>query len=226
MEASAWFIKNTDFSEGLNADDKAIFMKICPEKRYRKGDFVFRVGDAATDLHVIAKGQVKLVTITSTGNERILAICGPDDFIGEAFLKANSSYRVDAIALTEVVTCPINRLQFQEMARHAPHFVTNFAEVLASHLFTCREMLSTAYDPIKTRVVKALLDLTRRFGKPLQDGWYKLETELRHEELASLTSSTRVSVTMAFAELRDQGFIEGTRGQYMLNVIALSSFEE
>lgn len=200
-------------------------MEICPEKRYKRGQLIFRMGDPATDLHIIASGQIKLVSNSAGGQERILAICGDDDFIGEAFLK-DSVYRVEAVALTDVRTCPMNKQQFHELARRSPNFVTNFAEVLASHLFICREMLSSAYDPVKVRVVKTLLDLTRRFGQPLKDGWYKLHTELRHDEIASLTSATRVSVTMAFAELRERGFVEGTRGQYLINVPALRDSQE
>jgi len=222
-----WYVKNTAFSERISADDKSTFRRICPDKTFAKGSAVFRAGDAATSLHVIAKGQVKLVTSTASGNERILAICGPDDFIGEAFLQQESHYRVDAVALTDVMTCPMSREQFMRLALNAPTFVLSFAEILAGNLFQCREQLSNAYDPVRVRMVKVLLEQTQRFGRPLGEaGWFELVTELKHEDIAALISATRVSVSMALAELRDEGFVVGTRGHYRLNVPALTSSVE
>ncbi len=216
-----WFVRNTEFSERLDLRDRQMFMRVCPEKRYPRGEAIFRVGDPATSLHIIAEGQVKLVTAAPGGHERILAICGPDDFIGEAFLREAQVYRVDAVALTSAVTCPMSREQFLELALRAPTFTLSFAEILASHLFGCREQLSYAYDPIKQRLVRTLLEQAERFGRPLGGGWCELRTELRHEELASMVSATRVSVSTAFAELRTHGFVEGSRGLYRIHVPSL-----
>lgn len=222
-----WFIRDTAFSKRLSPEDLAIFLQVCPDKRYRKGDVIFYAGDPATDMHIVAAGQVKLVSQAMSGSERILAICGPDDFIGEAFLTEEERYRVDAIALTETMTCPVSRKQFLQVSRQAPGFALSFAEILASHLFYCRQQLSDAFDPVKVRLIKALLDMAGRFGKP-HDGsdWLDLQIDLKHEDLASLVSATRVSVTMAFTELREEGLVKGSRGRYLLNIPALASLSD
>jgi CRP/FNR family cyclic AMP-dependent transcriptional regulator len=174
-------------------------------------------------LHIIAGGQVKLVSQTACGSERILASCGPDDFIGEAFLTDEERYRADAVALTETATCPVSCNQFLEMSRQTPRFALSFAEILASHLFYCRQQLSDAFDPVKVRLAKSLLDMAGRFGEPLEGGdWFDLRLDLKHEELAFLVSATRVSVTMAFTELCDEGLVRGSRGHYLLNIPALA----
>ncbi len=41
------------------------------------------------------------------------------------------------------------------------------------------------------------------------------------DKMASMISATRVSVSMAIAELRNDGVLEGTRGEYRLNEPAL-----
>ncbi len=150
-----WFVRDAELSERLDLCDRQVFMRVCPEKRYARGEAIFRVGDPATSLHVIAEGQVKLVTAAPGGHERILAICGPNDFIGEAFLQEAQVYRVDAVALTSAITCPMSREQFLELALRAPTFTLSFAEILANHLFRSREQLSSTYDPIKQRLVRA-----------------------------------------------------------------------
>ena len=218
-----WFVRDTGFSERVDPRDRRVFMRVCPERLYARGEMIFRMGDPATSLHVIAEGQVKLVTAAPGGNERIVAICGPDDFIGEAFLGEAQHHRVDAVALTRVVSCPMNREQFLELALRAPTFTLSFAEILAGQLYNCREQLSYAFDPVKQRLVRVLLEQAERFGVASGDGCCNLETELRHDELASMVSATRVSVSTAFAELRARGFLEGSRGRYRLHLPSLQN---
>lgn len=217
-----WYVKDTAFAQRVSDEDMAVFMRVCPDKRFKKGDTIFFAGDTATSLHVLAQGQVKLVTTTASGSERILAILGPNDLFGEAFLSGSARYRADAVALTDAITCPLSRGQFTELALKAPTFVLTFAEILASHLFDCREQLSSSYAPVRARVAKVLLEQASRFGVAESEGWLRLSTELKHEELASMITATRVSVSMAIAELRDEGLLEGTRGEYRLNAAALS----
>jgi len=220
-----WLVKNTAFSEKVSPHDMSVFRRICPDRKYEKGEAVFHAGDRATAVHVVASGQIKLVMPTASGNERILAICGPNDFIGEAFLSENARYRVDAVALTDAMTCPVSRDQFLQMSLHAPNLALTFCEILASHLFHCRDQLSSSYAPVKVRVIKVLLEQAERFGEPKQHGWVELSTELKHEEIASMISATRVSVSMAVADLRNDGVLEGTRGEYLLNVPALRDLQ-
>lgn len=219
-------LRNTRFSQVVNQEDLAVFMRVCPERPYAKGSTLFRAGDPALDMHVIARGQVKVLVPTPEGEERILAICGPDDFIGEAFVGAGATYRAEAVALTDVVTCPVSRDQYLQLSLKAPGFVLGFTEILADHLFDCRQQLASGYDAVIVRVAKVLLDQAGRFGQRGEDGWYELETNLKHEDIASMVSATRVSVSMGVAELREQGLVVGSRGVYRIHVPALTAMVE
>jgi CRP-like cAMP-binding protein len=221
-----WFVKHTGFGSRLSKADFAIFLEVCPDRSYRKGEVIFRAGDGASHLHIVAQGQVKLVAPTASGNERILTVCGPQDFMGEAFLAEDARYGADAVALSDAITCPVSREQFLELAQRAPKVTLVFAEVLTSQLFYCREQLSGSYAPVKMRVIKTLIDQTIRFGQPLAKGWYELHTELKHEEIAAMITATRVSVSMAIAELRQEGAVKGTRGHYHLNLPLLEDLAE
>jgi CRP/FNR family cyclic AMP-dependent transcriptional regulator len=155
MTQSPWYLQETDFSGRMDSSDMALFMRICPEHRFDQGETIFRDGDSASHLHVIARGQVKLSVPTPNGQERILAVLGPDDFLGEAFVFSAERYRGDAVALTGVVTCPMNRDQFLQMSLQAPDFAVTFASILASGLFQCRDQLGRTYDSLRLRCNRA-----------------------------------------------------------------------
>lgn len=218
-----WFIRDTGWLQRMTDEDMMLFMRICPERRYHKGEFLYRAGDPAVALHIIVCGQVKLTAPTASGHERILVVCGPQDFIGSAFVAEDAFHQGDAVALTEAITCPVTREQFRQVALHSPHTVLTFTEIMASQLAYCREQLSDYYSPIKTRVIKVLLEQARRFGQPAGDGHVRLRTELKHGELAAMVSGTRVSVSTAIGELRREDALAGSRGDYLLDVAALEA---
>ncbi len=225
MRAPVWYAQDTRFSELMPGPALGEFMRVCPERPFGRGEHLFREGEPATHLHVIAHGQVKLVNFTPAGHERVIAVVGPDDFIGEAFVIGTEHYQLDAVAITDVSSCPMNRDQFAQLALHAPAFTVRFAEILATSLVRCRELLSHSLDPVKRRVAKVLLDQARRFGEPEPGGdVVSLETELRHEEIASLASATRVSASTAIAELRELGIVEGSRGSYRVSLAGLEAY--
>jgi CRP/FNR family transcriptional regulator, cyclic AMP receptor protein len=227
MHEKAWFAKGTGFKTVMGGDTMREFMRVCPERPYERGDYLFHQGESATNLHVIASGQVKLVVPTATGHERVIAVVGPEDMIGEAFVLDEPVYRVDAVAITPARSCPMNQEQFRQLSLHAPDFPLRFSTILATSLIRCREALGHAFDPVKIRIAKVLLDQAQRFGEgDERRGVVALRTALRHDEIASLASATRVSASLAIAELREIGLLEGTRGHYRLDVEGLAAYVE
>ena len=221
-----WFIKDTKLLQKLKPADLERVRRICPLNTYPRGRAIFRTNEPATHMHIIVDGQVKLARATVKGSERIFALCGRDDFIGEAFLPAESAYRADAIALSEVHTCPVSREQFLQLQTEVPQFALTFTEILVARLLYCREQFINAHEPIRNRIVRLLIEQTQRSGHALKDGWFELKAKLSHEDIASMIGATRVSVTVTVADLRERGLVDGTRGEYRLNLPALQSFIE
>jgi CRP/FNR family transcriptional regulator, cyclic AMP receptor protein len=223
----AWIARDTHFKDVMQGDALMEFMRVCPERPFERGDFLFRQGEPATHLHVIAAGQVKLSVPTATGHERVVAVVGPDDMIGEAFVIDEPVYRVDAVALTRVASCPMDQQQFLKLTLNAPDFVLRFSNLLATSLVHCREVLTHTFDPVKVRIAKVLLDQAQQFGTADdEDGVVSLRTGLRHEDIASLASATRVSASMAIAEMREIGLVDGSRGRYRIHLDGLRDYVE
>ena len=69
-------------------------------------------------------------------------------------------------------------------------------------------------------MTRAFLRLCQRFGHPSDsnsDG-IKLPLALTHEDIASLTGSSRVTITRILGELRSIGALSGTRGVYIVTL--------
>lgn len=222
--SKVWVMPDTNWSSSLQPDEMREMGTICPPKPYRKGEIIFHQGDPAESLFIVLEGNVKLSMAGSTGRDRVIAICGPDDFFGESFLGGSSEQHAQAVCLAEkTVVCPISRPQFLEVSQRIPSVALLFAKVLVARVQSLETQLELMASPAQARLGRCLLLLAKRFGNEVKPGLVQLNIGLKHEDLASLAATTRVSATQALSAWRVQGLIDGTRGEYQIRVQA---FEE
>lgn len=222
--ANVWLVHDTDLMRRLTPADREVLQRVCPYRTYRKGEALYRRGERATYLHIVVEGYVQLVVPAPGLQEQVLATVGPHSFAGELFTQEHARYTADAVAISDrVVSCPVSREDYLQLAFRAPHFVLSFTEVLASHLANCHAQLGLTALPLKARVIYALLAEAQRSGQPGEAGWVHLNREFKQEELAAQVSSARVSVTRVMSELRSAGLVTGQRGRYRVNLEGLEA---
>jgi CRP/FNR family transcriptional regulator, cyclic AMP receptor protein len=211
-------IAETGWSTALRPDDMREMAAICPPRPYRKGECIYRPGDPAESLFIVLEGNVKLSMMGPTGRDRVVAVCGPDDFFGESFLSGHDAQHAEAVCLAErTLVCPISRPQFLEVSQRVPDVALLFATVLAQRVQTLELQLELMASPAQARLGRCLLLLAERFGTAT-DSLIVLNIGLKHEDLASLAATTRVSATQAISSWRTQGLITGTRGEYRIQM--------
>ncbi len=222
-----WFIPQPGFLERLTEEEKIRMGTICPPRTYRRGEAIFRPGDPCQELIIVLDGTLKVSRLTERGQERILYLVGPGDILGANFLDANAQYHAEAVCLNdEVRICPVNRDQFIRVAKELPNVSLSLCGALAQRLEHLEDQLEAATAPVAVRLGRVLVWLAQRFGKPAEAGWYRIESELRQEDLAALASTTRVTVTHTLSMLRQAGLVEGTRGTYRVRLEDLEAYLE
>jgi len=223
----SWFIPRAGFLERLSEEEKMRLGQICPPRSYRKDEAVFMSGDACDELTVVLDGMLKIVRQGPSGKERILHLSGPGDILGAEFLEDGAVYKADAVCTSDgVVTCPINREQFVQVARELPRVTLSLVGSLAAHLTHLEDQIESATAPVIVRLGRALTWIARRFGREEPDGWVRIESELRQEDLAAMSGSTRVTITHTLGQLRERGLVEGTRGRYRIRLEPLERMIE
>lgn len=223
----AWALTDTNWALSLNDQDMQLMGQICPPRPFRRGEHVFRHGEPAGSLYILLEGHVKLAQPTWLGGERVLSVCGPDDFFGENFLTGADVCRAHAICLTEpTVVCPVSREQFLEVASRLPNVALTFAMVLARRNAELEQKLHVMTQPVQVRLARVMLELAERHGEESEEGVYLLKLDLRHDEIASMANASRVSATQAISAWRAQDLVLGTRGEYRVNVRGLEALVE
>ena len=213
-----WTVEQSGLTARLSDQDLQVLSGVCPPRRYRRGERVYRSGDCAESLFILLDGYVKISTPARLGGEHLATVCGPDDFFGESFLTGAQSRVSDAVCLSEsAVVCAVSRAQFLELARTVPGVILAFATVLAEHAQRLQQRLDDLAQPAPARLARTLLWLAERFGAEAHSGWWAIDLELRQEDLASLAHLSRVTVTAYLSAWRGQDLVLGTRGRYVLH---------
>ncbi len=186
-----------------------------PSRSLETGTMLIEAGCEASSLYLVQHGILKAIIPTSLGRERIADLYGAGDIIGTAAIDGGLHAETVLVVQPTRIT-PIHPQQAMSDRRLRDYILRR----LASQLRRSREMLDDAELPVGARVTRAFLRLCERFGQPAdkhEEQGVKLPLALTHEDLASLTGSSRVTITRILGELRNEGALNGTRGVYIAN---------
>ncbi|HEY7269319.1 MAG TPA: ATP-binding cassette domain-containing protein [Dehalococcoidia bacterium] len=94
---------------------------------------IFREGDGAADMYIVAAGQVRIVSDVET-EKVVLAHFGPGDFFGEMALLSGEPRSAGAIATTDATLLRLSRDSFHDLIEHHPGINEEISRVLAERV--------------------------------------------------------------------------------------------
>lgn len=189
-----------------------------PVRELSKGDMLYYLGDEAEAIFRIEEGLLKQSVDLLNGRERITSIAGPGDLVG-AISAVHHAYQDNVEALSpRVLVQAIPREHLGEELKDALHIA------LSQQLTRLRDALEDSELPVNARLARTLLRLGQRFGQSAENNQVRLTLPLTHENFAAMIGAARETTTAVLSEMRSDGLISGTRGQYSFDSSQLSDF--
>lgn len=190
-----------------------------PTRILEPAGILYEAGREASSLYIVNSGVLKAVVPTSLGRDRIADLHGPGDVLGLSAIDG-TTHAETVQAVHDACLTPLDPQQAMNDRRLRDYILRS----MARQLRRSREAIDDAELPVGARVTRAFLRLTERFGQASDGGdGIKLPLALTHEDLASLTGSSRVTITRILGELRQEGALSGTRGVYLANPRSLEA---
>jgi uncharacterized protein len=112
-------------------------------KKYVRSTIIAK-DSIGTEMVVILKGEVGVFINYHKHNEEMIATIGPGDFFGETALFLEKSTPSTAVALTDVIALPINRITAVSFIRDEPEMAFELMKVMCARL----DNVSTAYEKL------------------------------------------------------------------------------
>ena len=187
-------------------------------RRYRRGQHLFRQGQAGSAVHLVVAGWVAHQSTTPNGEVATLDVVGPGDLVGElSLLRPGDPRPTSAVAL-----CPVEAVAFQPgeleaLRQRHPAVQQLLVEHLLGQVRRLSGSLTDALNlPAETRVLRRLVDLCAVYAGPAGAGRERLTVPLTQDELATMAGTSRPTVNRALRQAEDAGHLHLGRGRIVV----------
>jgi CRP/FNR family transcriptional regulator, cyclic AMP receptor protein len=167
---------------------------------------VFSQGDDSDRVFILCGGYVKLTASSSRGRNLIVRIAGPGAILGLHAAMSQRPYEVTAEALSEVRLRALSRQDFMGfLRRHKESQIRAVQCVCQEYRFALQDACRIALtETVAARLARLLIELAQQIGE-WDDGGYRVPLLLTHEEMASMTCTTRETVTRTLGQFKKEG---------------------
>lgn len=167
---------------------------------FLRSQIIFKEGDPASELYVIAAGRVGIVKNVNPGKESIVALMERGDLLGEMSLFDSQGRSATAKALERTELFRISFNAMRTVLQHRPQLLWGMVELIAKRLRSTDDALADAmFLDVAGRTAKRLLEIA--------NGRQEFYLPLTQEELAGLIGASRERVNKALSTLIKGGLI-------------------
>ncbi len=184
-----------------------------------RGEHIFYPMEPSGQVYFIVSGRVKVGTFASDGRETIRHLAYPGEMIGELALQGETRRKDFATALDEEVTAfSVEAADLFTLMQST----ADFAVEMMRHMTRKVQQAQTRCDSIifsdaRTRIVDTVREMALSHGQVLASGSVLITHALTHQDFASLTATSRQTVTTVLNELKDRNIINFDRRSILVH---------
>lgn len=212
---------------GNFSEELTLLLSMSATRVYNSGEIIYLQGEPSKYFYFLKDGKVKVSILKEDGSEKILAIQENNTFFGESAAFDRYPYFATATAMLSSKVCCIKIEDAETLILKHPRisFLIITSIIRKLRLLGLQVEDLTFLDAQK-RVVHIIIKLIDEVGFITKDGII-IEKKLTHEDLASLTGLSRVTVTNVLNYLERLSLIsKGRQKIVVLNRDRLSSLME
>ncbi len=170
---------------------------------------LFTEGEDARCLYLICSGYLKLTAGRHEDRHMIVRVAGPGSMLGLYAVLSHGVYEVSAESLTQAQLRPVERERFLNFLRsHKEAQLRAVQCICQEYRFALQDACRIALaETVAARLARLLLELSHQIGEHTESGEYRFPLLLTHEEMASMTCTTRETVTRTLGQFRKDGWI-------------------
>jgi CRP/FNR family transcriptional regulator len=190
----------------------------------KKNQTIYFANDEVKRLYFLINGKIKISDMDENGNEMIKDILLTGDLFGEVSLNNVSlSHEYAEILSSEVILCTFTMDEFEKLMEKHPLLALNFTKTMGDKLRKLEHRYANlVFKDVKARLKDFLKTWALSEGKDSEEG-ITIKNYLTHNEIASLISSSRQTVTTLINELKESGTLSYSRSKIVIpDVAALS----
>jgi CRP-like cAMP-binding protein len=195
-------LRNLAFSS-LNDEDIARVCDNREEKSYSKGEVIHAEGDNIQDFKYLKNGLVKLYKETDNGDEQVITITRPFEFVSNISVFHEDKYRYSLSALEDSVVCCIPIGLIRELIIKNGNFALNLITAVSR---TSENIISLGLEIRKRNLAGRIAYVLLYFSGEIYHSRI-FDLPVSRKEIADLISMSSANVIRTFSEFRRDGII-------------------
>ena len=178
---------------------------------------LFTAGDPGDGFYVLDEGLLKVNVVSVEGAERILAILGPGDLLGELSVIDGAPRSASVTTIRASKLRFVSRAAFEAVAERQPELYRYVTMLLSRRLRAIDEALTaTSFLPLKGRTARALLSLAEAFGKDVGGGRILIRQKVSQSDIAAMAGIARENVSRILQDFMRRSLVSRLAGYYCL----------
>ena len=191
----------------LGLDFSTLSPDLIQRQNFKRGDFIYRLGQDFTSLFRLYGGFAKSETVSVNGQHQILRFIIPGDSFGMKGF-TYGQYQSTTVALTDCTVLAVNyvanraaKQSDQALSRSINRRLTDCLLVMENHL------LSFSCYSINQKLAKFLIDFQHRLVSIKQDHVW-IDLPMSRDDLKSYLGMTLESLSRAFSGMEKSGYFK------------------
>lgn len=204
-----------------------LYSILCPHKvkrmgekhqflTYKRDQFIYIPDDSATHIYMIVNGRVKIGHYLENGEEVLTAILTKGEIFGELAMAGEEKRRDFAQVMEEATICPLTTTELKDLMLTDKELSFKILKLIGLRIMKLERKLELlVFKDARTRVIEFLKDAAAWKGKKV--GFETMiQTHLTHKDIASLTGTSRQTVTTILNDLKEKNLINFNRKQILI----------
>ena len=214
-----WFLENLFLDTALSSDKMKMFNIVHKRIRFKKGDYIYLPSDNSDKIFFILSGKIKIGSYRNADKEIAKAFLQKGDVFGELSFISEHKRKDFAQATEESEICIITLAEVNKLSKDHPDLSISIMTMMGSRVLELEQRLeSLVFKDSKTRILEFIISNVEKSGQRVGFEWV-LRNFLTHQDIASLTATSRQTVTMVLNELKTANIIHFDRKRFLVRDI-------
>jgi CRP-like cAMP-binding protein len=204
-----------------------LFNILCPHKvkkmgithkfnHYKKDEFIYMPNESATHIYMVVNGRVKIGHYLENGEEVVTSILTTGEIFGELAVAGEEKRKDFAQAVDDVTICPLTTTELKDLMYDNKELSFKILKLIGLRLMKLERKLELlVFKDARTRVIEFLRDAASWKGVKVGTETM-IQTRLTHQDIGSLTGTSRQTVTTILNELKEKNIINFNRKQILI----------
>ena len=207
-----WNFNSQSILKDLPADDYRQLIQHSAEKKYVKGELIFKAGNLPSGIYYIQQGKVKKYMVDNLDKEQIIYVANTGDLVGYHALLAGECYPDSASALEESIIAFIPAADFLTVLDQSPILSKRLLKTLSHEFGVLANGISVfGQRPVRERLAITLLVLREKFKNDAIEG-QPVTINISRDDIASMVGATRENIVRLLRDFKDEQLIQ-TKGR-------------